>query len=115
MSAEEESQVNHFLPYDISYWIGLNDLASEGKVLTIGYSWRMTTSLQGNWRWAESHTDAVTVYTNWDGGQPDNLDGNEDCVRKAYDTTQAWFDWNCENNLADGCHPIHALCQINLS
>ena len=44
-------------------------------------------------------------FTNWDNGEPDNRDGNEDCVAifRAHDGR--WHDRNCEDK-------IHAICAM---
>ena len=89
---DEESQLDIYLIEDIAYWIGLNDIESEGT-----------------WNWSES--DTTPVYTNWDYNEPNNLAGNEDCVRKSYKSSK-WLDWNCEANIAND-YKIHALCQLN--
>ena len=53
---------------------GLNDLKSEGA-----YQWIDGTN--------------ITVKSNWENDEPNNLDGNEDCVEVRKDGK--WNDQNC--------------------
>jgi hypothetical protein len=58
------------------YWIGLNILNK-----TAGYQW----------------TDSSPVsFTNWNSGQPDNLNGLEECTETR--SNQMWNDINCYLN-----------------
>ena len=54
-----------------SYWIGLNDVTTEGKYL-----------------WADG---TATTYFNWDAGQPDNAGGLEDYVH-VWSAAGKWND-----------------------
>ncbi|KAK7456586.1 hypothetical protein BaRGS_00039312, partial [Batillaria attramentaria] len=57
-------------------WIGLNDLAS-GQ----------------DFRWDGSNSRPS--YTNWRSGEPNNLGGDEDCVRLDADSAAKWNDADC--------------------
>nr|KAG5686217.1 hypothetical protein BaRGS_013900 [Batillaria attramentaria] len=65
-----------------SVWIGLHDIAEEGK-----------------WVWASSHEPAE--FTNWGPGQPDNLNSHhehEDCAMIWHLSAEGkWNDGNCES------------------
>merc|ERR1711973_714537 len=74
-----------------NYWIGLSDLAYEGK-----YEWQHSFTPLGE-------------YNNWAPTQPDGQ-GNEDCVRLCHGWDWGWADWICDYNL-HGSDEIHALCQ----
>uniref|UniRef100_A0AAY4ESS0 C-type lectin domain-containing protein n=1 Tax=Denticeps clupeoides TaxID=299321 RepID=A0AAY4ESS0_9TELE len=58
------------------YWIGLNDIAEEGK-----------------WEWVDGSTYDHYL-ENWRSGQPDNWDNNEDCGQVGGANGQ-WNDENC--------------------
>jgi hypothetical protein len=55
-------------------WLGFNDLAVEGTFVWV-------------------NGDPVT-YTNWDGGEPNNSNGVEDCAQM-WRTKGYWNDGNC--------------------
>jgi hypothetical protein len=55
-------------------WIGLNDMATEGAFVWI-------------------NGEPVT-YTNWNGGEPNNSSGNEDCGEMSW-SNGSWNDNNC--------------------
>ena len=69
------------------YWLGLTDAAIEGQ-----YVWPSTGSLAG--------------YTNWNNGEPNNANGNEDCV--GMDAASNFRRWNDDNCAAT---TRYALCQ----
>lgn len=58
-----------------NWWIGLNDLGSEGA-----FEW-------------DAGSD--TRYTNWRAGEPNDYDGAEDCVWYASTGAGAWNDKDC--------------------
>ena len=74
------------------YWIGLNDMAFEGK-----FEWQHSFTPLGN-------------YTNWIPGEPSNTLGDEDCVIMVVTDNWSWNDFHCDR---DEWKPdeIHALCQ----
>merc|ERR1719357_2314469 len=77
-----------------NYWIGLSDLAYEGK-----FEWQHSLTPLGE-------------YTNWSSNQPDNAQGDEDCIMiwgRSW-ANWSWNDFNCDYNL-DGSEDILALCQ----
>lgn len=60
-----------------SFWIGGNDLISEGK-----------------WMWMTSHTPLH--YTNWAHGEPSNEFGGEHCMSLLFYTNYHWNDERCK-------------------
>ena len=69
------------------------------------------TALEGDWRWLggpENNTafwsggtggSAVGgAYTNWQGGQPDNFSGNENCLEMRLNSSNSWNDENCSSS-----------------
>jgi len=94
-SEEQQKSLEEILPYDINFWIGLNDIANEGVFV-----------------WAESHESAD--YNNWASNEPDNGHGSEDCVQMN-GRPQDQFEWNdlsCDRVEAYDLQ-VHALCQYN--
>ena len=81
----------------LTFWIGLNILDKEK-----GYQW----------------TDASPVsFTNWQSGQPDNVNNIENCVEIR--STQTWYDhscylskgWMCK--IEKGIDPTLNVIQVN--
>jgi hypothetical protein len=69
-----------------AWWIGLNDLATEGT-----YAWDDGTAL---------------AYTNWYAGQPNDPGGTSDCVETNYQYNQGagqWNDQTCTQNRSFIC------------
>jgi len=77
------------------YWIGLSDLADEGK-----FEWQHSLTPLGE-------------YTNWIAGEPNDDGGEEDCVVIGADFNWRWNDLNYDANMNGNVHEIHALCQID--
>ncbi|XP_019643711.1 PREDICTED: C-type lectin lectoxin-Lio2-like [Branchiostoma belcheri] len=71
-----------------SYWIGLNDMATEGT-----------------WAWSRGETVSDCGYTNWAPGQPDNFLWSQDCGRMWDWANFKWDDANCADK-------YHFVCQI---
>ena len=95
-SREEEDLLDQFLVKGLVYWIGLDDLATEGKFV-----------------WAESHQ--VAEYTNWRASQPDNGSGVEDCTWKTVESSMnGWNDATCTRTIYEGIGGIHAICEYDL-
>jgi len=83
----------YFLPSELNFWIGLNDIENEGKFV-----------------WAEGHEEMN--FSNWIPGQPNNSGGEEDCVHMAGSLDYGkWNDAPCTNVDGWGMLPLHALCQ----
>ena len=96
--------MDDILATDLDYWIGLTDLASEGKLNTSRKNKTKTIRCAaGVWRWQESRTEAE--YVNWDQREPNNS-GIEDCVEKRATSYQLWNDTPCESRVP------FALCQV---
>lgn len=72
---EDEFIAETMDPWDGEFfWVGLNELDEEGT-----------------WVWTDGSTPA---YLNFDDDQPDNRDGDQDCVIVNDD----WFDLHCNND-----------------
>merc|ERR1719495_833466 len=103
----EERILEGILDKEISYWIGLNDLAVEGQ-----------------FEWAESKSPLG--WSDWFPGQPGAAGGTENCVLM-YKDDEGWtnrWGWNDVPCLWDTrygypsiwhtpTYPIFALCQAN--
>ncbi|XP_045191039.2 perlucin-like [Mercenaria mercenaria] len=62
-----------------SFWIALSDIQKEGT-----------------WVWMNSKTPlAPGDYTHWENGQPDNDDGDENCVNLEDNFNNLWNDFPC--------------------
>ena len=59
-----------------SFWIGFNDIASEGSFV-----------------WEDGST---VTYTNWNTGEPNDSNG-EDCTHSNYSPPGVWNDYPCSN------------------
>ena len=55
---------------------------------------------EGNFIWDRTRTPLD--YTNWDHGEPNNDDGNQDCVRLKWDHRK-WDDDNCQTRRRPIC------------
>merc|ERR1711894_165665 len=99
-TSEQEKQIESVIRQESHYWIGLNDIATEGL-----------------FRWAESH--AVAEYTNWYPGEPNNSAGGstENCVVKGMQGGFAWNDVPCDTDDDTGGQNggIYALCMMEYS
>ena len=60
------------------WWIGFTDIASEGS-----FAWE---------------DGSATTYTNWAEGEPNNVDGDEDCAVLNRFTDQTWNDEKCSDS-----------------
>ena len=66
------------------FWIGLNDLATEGTFVWSG--------------------GAPVGYTNWQAGEPNNAGGGEDCAQiNRFYPVDTWNDEPCNQALAYIC------------
>ncbi|XP_075331571.1 E-selectin-like [Odontesthes bonariensis] len=81
----------------------LNDLVdlSQLDASTLNRAWIGLSSGEYSWSWSDSHYD-VTSFSNWNDGQPNNWDGQEDCV-SMFDSG-GWNDNNCDNYLKPICY-----------
>ena len=86
-SAEEETWLRNTFGGSTQFWIGFNDLQTEGT-------------------WVWSSGEPVT-YTHWHPGQPDNS-GDEDCaILNWYIYNGAWNDWD------PTLHEIQGIAEYN--
>ena len=100
MSKTKQNSLNAILDTKSCYWIGLSDLAAEGK-----FVWQHSFSPLKN-------------YTNWLPGEPNDYYGNEDCVMLKKGSHWGWIDEDCKATNCGNYGPlgpfgpeIHALCQ----
>ena len=63
--------------FPFSFWIGGNDFANEGQ-----------------WHW-ESNNEPV-IFSAWGSGQPDNGQGQEDCMEMEWRWNYRWNDQPCD-------------------
>uniref|UniRef100_A0A7N9AK97 Type-2 ice-structuring protein-like n=1 Tax=Mastacembelus armatus TaxID=205130 RepID=A0A7N9AK97_9TELE len=64
-------------------WLGGHDLTQEGK-----------------WKWIDG---TPFTYTKWRPGQPDNWQGNEDCLHLNAEGKWFWNDLDCQTPLPSVC------------
>ena len=92
VSKIEQTNLNTILREDFRYWIGLTDLATEGKFV-----------------WQHAFSPLRECYTNWIPGEPNNKE-NEDCVMIWHNHPHkggwGWNDGSCYRGW-----DIHALCK----
>ncbi|MGH0164673.1 UNVERIFIED_CONTAM: hypothetical protein FKN15_047304 [Acipenser sinensis] len=74
------------------YWIGLNDVASEGV-----------------WEWSDG-SPFLEELQNWRPGQPDNWQDNEDCVQFAASDSARWNDEFCTVARNYICKRLTPIC-----
>ncbi|XP_060556685.1 neurocan core protein-like isoform X2 [Ruditapes philippinarum] len=75
-SEQENDFIQSILSVGKRFWIGLNDRVTESDFV-----------------WVSSGSKASSVYTHWFRGEPNNVNGTEDCV-EIY-TTGDWNDRDC--------------------
>lgn len=75
-------------------WIGLNTVNGQRS------------SNRADWVWMS--TDAAPIWTNWDGVEPNNYNGNEGlCVVAAnYLPSAGWNDVSCSSQAGYGCQVL---------
>ncbi|XP_026181715.1 ladderlectin-like isoform X2 [Mastacembelus armatus] len=64
-------------------WLGGHDITQEGK-----------------WKWIDG---TPFTYTKWRPGQPDNWQGNEDCLHLNAEGKWFWNDLDCQTPLPSVC------------
>ena len=75
-SSEEDTLLYSLATSGTSCWIGLNDIETEGTFM-----------------WADGSSSS---YRSWSSGQPNNVNGNQDCVETF--NSQYWNDEDCTVN-----------------
>ena len=93
-SQSEQSNIETILESPYSYWIGMTDLATEGKFV-----------------WQGTSTSVQEGYTNWYPGEPNNGrstkgSGNQDCGQLWHYRNWSWDDKECHYK-----SNLRALCQ----
>ena len=90
-TSSRNSFITH-LTYGVAYvWIGLSDRANERHFHWVG-------------------TDEHAEYENWKTGQPDNFEGNEDCVETNWQAPGRWNDRNCATAYRFVCDKDASAC-----
>nr|BAC54022.1 C-type lectin 1 [Anguilla japonica] len=72
-------------PQDSMFWIGLTDIRKEGT-----------------WVWSDG---SAVDFTTWNPGQPDDWQGNEDCVHANVPEQKNWNDVDCST-------PYRFICAL---
>uniref|UniRef100_A0A7M5WZB1 C-type lectin domain-containing protein n=1 Tax=Clytia hemisphaerica TaxID=252671 RepID=A0A7M5WZB1_9CNID len=85
-SIQSTQEANHF-----------NDIA-KNRVIWLGAK----RSSSGDWNWAD---DTLWSFTHWNGGEPSNDGGNENCLATSGGSTAVWNDLDCEL-------PLPYLCEL---
>ncbi|XP_070539238.1 alpha-N-acetylgalactosamine-specific lectin-like [Ptychodera flava] len=81
--AEENLFLKRYTLNQFHFWIGLDDIDSEG-----------------NYVWADGSS---LTYSNWNSAQPDNYGNNEDCVHLISNADGKWNDLPCSNRISFIC------------
>ena len=81
-SLKENAFIHSKKPSGTNYWIGFNDIATEGS-----------------FKWPDE--SSANAFTYWDSGEPNNGNGDEDCV--TYWGGDRWNDYKCSNLLPAVC------------
>ncbi|XP_026181490.1 ladderlectin-like isoform X1 [Mastacembelus armatus] len=55
---------------------------------------------KGSWFWADG---TPFRYTNWSPGQPDNKDGNQNCIQMNFGAKKLWDDGDCNRGNPSVC------------
>jgi hypothetical protein len=59
---------------------------------------------EGVWIWMTSYTKLTsTKFSNWSPGEPNNLQGNENCAAIMHATNGKWNDWHCNGDSYYAC------------
>ncbi|XP_026181790.1 type-2 ice-structuring protein-like [Mastacembelus armatus] len=80
--AKENGKIQEMIRQGKAAWIGSTDAQKEGC-----------------WSWVDGST---FTYANWAPGQPDNYQGNENCLQISTEGKQ-WSDVNCDQLLPSVC------------
>ena len=76
----------------------MDTIAARGNAM----HWLGGNLQEGVFRW--SHSGRTFTYTNWMGGQPDNANNDQHCLRTVNDGT--WDDLRCN-------HILFFICEMN--
>ncbi|XP_026154670.1 ladderlectin-like [Mastacembelus armatus] len=81
--SQENGAFQNLIGQSKAAWIGGTDAQQEGK-----------------WRWTDG---TAFTYTNWAPGQPDNWQGNENCLHITTEGRRFWNDLDCQTPLPSVC------------
>ncbi|MGH0140650.1 UNVERIFIED_CONTAM: hypothetical protein FKN15_023262 [Acipenser sinensis] len=91
-SVQERTWIRTQIGVSNIYWIGLNDVVSEGV-----------------WEWSDG-SPFLEELQNWRPGQPDNWQDNEDCVQFAASDSARWNDEFCTVARNYICKRLTPIC-----
>ena len=89
-------------------YLAVPDSLAENTLLgTLGAAWIGVTdaAVEGTWRTSKG---LAPTYTRWNGGEPNNAGGNEDCA--AFTTGATWNDIPCSHGTTWACELEPAPC-----
>ena len=79
----------------------LDSPAKQQQIFRVSRTWiglHRDSSNNSRWQWIDG---SLAVYLNFAPNQPDNWNGNEDCVQM--NPSRKWNDLNCKTSLKYSC------------
>lgn len=99
---------------DGGYLVKMNDTTERDAVagITTGSVWSGLNDItvEGTWVWPDGTSAS---FTNWNGGEPNNGGGNEDCMEFNAATGMSWNDINCGNSRVGVCENPSAISSMS--